>query len=83
LSCLTDEGNQQVKEINIWRKLQRKYEFSRNEAKKVVVDAKLQFIDIGLVSCDHNIHTGDEMTFHPTWKWYLSRAARSVGQTDM
>ncbi|MCK4517907.1 hypothetical protein KAT92_03965 [Candidatus Babeliales bacterium] len=83
LSCLADEGSLQVKETNIWRKLKRKYAFSGNEASKVVMEAKLQFIDTGLVICDHNIHTGDEMTFHPTWRWYLSRAARSVDQTDI
>jgi hypothetical protein len=77
LSSLADEGGQQVKEISIWRKLQQKYAFSRNEADKVVRDAKLQFIDTGLVICDHNIHTGNEMTYHPTWRWYLARAARS------
>ena len=80
MNCLASEGGQQVKEHNIWRKLQEKFELSRNAASEAVRDAKSQFIDTGLVICDHNIYTGDEMTFHPTWKWYLARAARSVDQ---
>lgn len=78
LSCLVCEGGEQVKEINIWRKLKGKYAFSGNTADDVLREAKLQFIDTGLVICIHNINTGDEMTLHPTWKWYLTRAVRSI-----
>lgn len=83
LNCLACEGGQQVKEINIWRKMKQKYSFPPNAADDAVRDAKLQFIDTGLVICDRNIHTGDEMTYHPTWRWYLARAARSVDQTGI
>jgi hypothetical protein len=82
LNCLAYEGGQQVKEINIWRKMKQKYGFSGNAADDAVREATLQFIDTGLVICDHN-YTGDEMTFHPTWKWYLARAARTVDQTNL
>ncbi|MDQ5986520.1 MAG: hypothetical protein CSYNP_02250 [Syntrophus sp. SKADARSKE-3] len=78
LICLAMEGGQQVKEINIWRKMKQRYSFAPNAADDAVRQAKLQFIDTGLVICDHNINTGDEMTYHPTWKWYLVRAARQV-----
>jgi hypothetical protein len=83
LNCLACEGGQRVKELNIWRKMKQKYAFSGNAADDVVREAKSQFIDTGLVICDHNIYTGDEMTFHPTWKWYLARAARSVDETNI
>lgn len=82
INCLASEGGQQVKEHNIRRKLQEKYGLHKNAASEAVRDAKLQFADTGLVICDHNIHTGDEMTFHPTWRWYLARAARSVDQSS-
>ena len=78
VNCLASEGGQQVKEINIWRKMKQKYSFSPNTADDAVREAKLQFIETGLIICDHNIHTGDEMTYHPTWKWYLARAARNI-----
>jgi hypothetical protein len=78
LNCLACEGGQQVKEINIWRKLQRKYAFSQNGAEDAVREAKLQFLDTGLVIYDHN---REEMTYHPTWRWYLARADKCVDQT--
>ncbi|MGD0822287.1 MAG: hypothetical protein ABSA71_16255 [Desulfomonilia bacterium] len=83
LNCLTCEGGQQVKEFNILQKMKQKYSFSPNAADAAVREAKSQFIDTGLVICDHNIYTGDEMTYHPTWKWYLVRAARSVDETNI
>jgi hypothetical protein len=78
LNCLAREGGQQVKETNIWRKMKQKYSLSDLQASDAVMEAKLQFIDTGLVIWDHNILTGDEITYHPTWKWYLARAARSI-----
>lgn len=78
VNCLLSEGGQLVKEINIRRKLQEKYGLEKNTASNAVREAKLQFIDTGLVICHHNIQTGDEMSLHPTWKWYLARVAQSV-----
>jgi hypothetical protein len=78
MNCLASEGGQRVKEHNIRRKLQEKYNLPKNTASDAVREAKLQFMDTGLVICDHNIDSGDEMTFHPTWQWYLARAARKV-----
>jgi hypothetical protein len=63
--------------------MKQRYSFSDIQASDAVMEAKLQFIDTGLVICDHNIHTGDEMTYHPTWKWYLARAARSIDEATI
>lgn len=78
LNCLASEGGNKVKEFNIRRKLQEKYGIEKNKASDSVREAKLQFTDTGLVICDRNTNTGDEMSFHPTWKWYLARLAQSV-----
>jgi hypothetical protein len=78
LNCLASEGGEQVKELNIRRKLQEKYGLEKNTASDAVRKAKQQFSDTGLVICHPNIHTGHEMSFHPTWRWYLARVAQSV-----
>lgn len=78
VNCLVSEGGQQVKELNIRRKLQEKYGLEKNAASKAVRDAKSQFNDTGLVICHHNTYTGHEMSLHPTWKSYLARCAQRV-----
>ena len=78
INCLVSEGGQQAKEFNIRRKLQDKYGLEKNAADRAVREAKQQFTDTGLVICHHNIHTGHEMSLHPTWKWYLAHASREV-----
>ncbi len=81
--CLADEGGQQVKKNNIRRKMQQKYGLLQIDADKAIRKARSEFNDTGLVICDHNIDTGDEWSYHPTWKWYLFRAAKSVDHTEI
>jgi hypothetical protein len=77
MNCLVREGGLKVNETNIWRKMKQIYAFSENAADEAVRAAKLEFIDTGLVICENN-RTGDWMTYHPTWKWYLARVAKSI-----
>ncbi len=78
VNCLLSEGGQQVKELNIRRKLQEKYGLEKNAADKAVREARSQFSDTGLVICHHNNYTGHEMSLHPTWMWYLARSVQGV-----
>lgn len=74
LTCLIEEGGEQVKETSIRRALQHRYTISPNDTTKVVRDARQEFINTDLVKHVHDINSGDEMTLHPTWNWHLRRA---------
>ena len=78
INCLLYEGGQQVNEMNLYRQMKRKYTFSDQDADAAVREAILQFIDTGLVICDYK-NVSYEMTFQPTWKWYVVRAAIREG----
>jgi len=73
ISALLDEGGTNVKESAIRACLQESYGMGKNEASKAISDAKLEFINTDLVKLIHNIHSGDEMTINPTWKWHIAR----------
>jgi hypothetical protein len=82
INCLFYEGGYQVNELNIYRQMKQKYAFPDQAADAAVRNAILQFIDTGLVICEYK-NASHEMTFHPTWKWYVVRAARSVDETNI
>lgn len=73
LACLIDEGGEQVKEASIRRALEHKYKMPSNDTTQAVREAGQEFINTDLVKLVHDLHSGDEMTLHPTWKWHLRR----------
>ena len=73
ISALIDEGGINVKETTIRRCLQEKYGFGKSDASTAVRNAKLEFISTDLVKLIDDINSGDEMSFHPTWKWHIYR----------
>ena len=73
ISALLDEGGTNVKESSIKVCLRENYEIGKNEASKAILDARLEFINTDLVKLIPNIHSGDEMSVNPTWKWNITR----------
>ena len=74
LSCLLDQGEDQVKEDSVWKALIDTFSVSKNEASSAVQKARLEFINTDLVKLIHNTHSGNELSVHPTWKFQLRRA---------
>ena len=73
ISALLDEGGTNVKESSIKVCLRENYEIGKNEASKAILDARLEFINTDLVKLIPNIHSGDEMSVNPTWRWNITR----------
>ena len=44
-----------------------------NQAAAALTDAKLKFMRTDLVKLIDNRHSGDELSFHPTWEFDLRR----------
>jgi hypothetical protein len=72
--CLVDQGEDQVKEDTVRRALIDTFSVSKNEASSAVQNARPEFIATDLVKLIHNIHSGDELSVHPTWKFQLRKA---------
>ena len=77
LSALLDEGGANVKEVAIRVCLREEYGFEKNDASKVVTEARSEFINTDLVKWIHNLDSGDEMTVNPTWAWHIQRALKN------
>lgn len=73
IAGLIEEGGELVKESAVRRALMRRFNFDGNRAAAALSDAKLQFINTGLVDLIQNIHSGDELSIHGTWKFALQR----------
>lgn len=73
LSALLDEGDINVKESALKTCLREKYGMEKNQASQAVSAARLEFINTDLVKLVHNIHSGDEMSINPAWKWHITR----------
>ncbi len=73
ISALLDEGGSNVKESSIKVCLREDYGMEKNGASKAIMDARGEFINTDLVKLIHNIHSGDEMSVNPTWKWDITR----------
>lgn len=74
VACLLDEGGNQVKEGAVRRALRDTFGMPNNEASTAVRNARLEFISTDLVRLVENIHSGDELSVHPTWEFQLRRA---------
>lgn len=69
ISALLDEGGINVKESAIKICLREDYGMDKNQASKAIADAKPEFINTDFVKLIQNIHSGDEMSINPVWKW--------------
>ena len=74
LACLLDLGSDQVKEAAVRKALIDTFGMPKNEASTAVRRARLEFISTDLVKLIHNIHSGDELSVHPTWQFQIRRA---------
>jgi hypothetical protein len=77
LTALLDEGGVNVKESAIRICLIEKYQIDKNEASHMVSESRSYFQTTDLVKLIPNIHSGDEMSLNPVWKWQLIRQIRS------
>ncbi len=81
LTALLDEGAINVKEASIRICLTEKYGIDRDHAGKIVADSRSVFQTTDLVKLVPNIHSGDEMSINPVWRWEISRRIRSRSAT--
>jgi hypothetical protein len=70
---LLEEGGYNVKETAVRHAAMKLFGMGSENASKAVRDAKLQFITTDLVKLIDNIHSGDELSVHPTWEFQLRR----------
>ncbi len=82
IAALLDEGGNNVNESVIRIRLQESYGFSKHDASQAVTDSRILFNNTGLVQLITNIHTGDEMTINPYWKWRIARRIKEELQTS-
>lgn len=73
VSAILDEGGSNVKESAIKTCLREKFGMEKNQASQAVSKAQLEFINTDFVKLIHNIHSGDEMSVNPSWKWHITR----------
>lgn len=73
VAALIAEGGRQVKEASVRSHLKDYYKMDSNTASSVVQSAKLAFMTNGLVQLVRNLHSGDELSLHPTWEYELRR----------
>jgi hypothetical protein len=74
VACLLDQGGEQVKEAVVRAAFVKTFGVPNNEASTALQDARLEFINTGLVQLIRNIHSGNELSVHPTWKFHLQNA---------
>ena len=73
VAALLGEGGHAVKEAAVRRTLMHCFDTGSNDAAEAVRNAKLEFISTDLVKLVDNIHSGDELSVHPTWDFALRR----------
>ena len=76
IAALLDEGGVNVKNDTVRRGLQQRYNYERNDASRALRNALGEFINTELVKLISNIHSGDELSVNPTWRWHIERALR-------
>ncbi len=70
---LLDEGGHNVKETATRHAVMRRFSLDSNRASEMLLKAKLEFIATDLVKLIHDKHSGDELSLHSTWEFYLRR----------
>ncbi len=73
LAGLLEEGGYSVKETAVRHAVMRRFNMQSNPATEAVRKASLEFINTDLVKLIHNVHSGDELSVHPTWEFHLRR----------
>ncbi len=73
LAGLLEEGGNNVKQTAVRHAVMRQFNMQSNPASEAVRKAVLEFINSDLVKVIHNIHSGDELSVHPTWEFQLRR----------
>jgi hypothetical protein len=64
--CAIHSPGYNVKETAVRHAVMRQFNMQSNPATEAVNKAKLEFINTDLVKLIHNIHSGDELSVHPT-----------------
>jgi len=77
LAALVDEGGSVVKEMAVRDAITARFGVQREEASRAMAEARPLFIATDLVKVVDNIHSGDEMSIHPTWE---QRVRRNIGR---
>ena len=70
---LVEEGGHNVKETAVRHAVMRRFGMDSNRASGALGKAKLEFMTTDLVKLIHNVHSGDELSIHPTWEFDLRR----------
>jgi hypothetical protein len=73
LAGVLEEGGHNVKETAVRHAMMARFNMQSNPATEAVRKASLEFINTDLVKLIHNTHSGDELSVHPTWEFYLQR----------
>jgi len=72
---LLEEGGHNVKETAVRHAVMRLFHMKSDSASEAVRNAKLEFMKTDLVKLIHDVHSGDELSVHPTWEFHLRRQA--------
>ncbi|MBM3748217.1 MAG: hypothetical protein FJW34_20735 [Acidobacteria bacterium] len=81
LACLVDQGGQQVGKAAVRGCLSDTFGLSKQEASTVLSSALLELRNADLVLVEHDIHSGDRLSLHPTWEFHLRRAVAGWRQS--
>jgi hypothetical protein len=73
LACLIDEGGEGVKEAALRKRLIKDFGLEKNDASRVILNAKQRLTEIGFVEFASNIDTGDEFSLHDSWAFLVRR----------
>ena len=73
VAALLEDGGHSVKETSVRHALMRLFNTTSHQAGEAVRNAKLEFIKTDFVKLVHNVHSGDELSVHPTWEFALRR----------
>lgn len=82
VASLLEESGHSVKETAVRRAAMRLFNIDSNTSSEVVRKAKLEFIQTDLVKLIQNVHSGDELSVHPTWEFYLRRQVAEWSATQ-
>jgi hypothetical protein len=73
IACLLDQGGVEVKEVVVRNEMVASFGLDRETAYGALREARAIFTQTDLVKLIHNLHSGDELSVHPTWALHLRR----------
>lgn len=78
---LLAEGGHEVKQSVVRQAVMKLFQIDIEAASKTLQQSRLEFQNTDLVKLIKNIHSGDEMSLHPTWEFQLRKQChRWLGQ---